>query len=46
MKEAKDKITKIVKEAYDKHILTNDEYETMLLGENETPVPGIFYCTF
>ena len=46
MKEANDKITKIVKQAYDKHILTNDEYEAMLPGEDETAVPGRFYCTF
>ena len=38
MKEAKDKITKIVKEACITNMLTNDEYEAMLPGKDETPV--------
>ena len=45
MKEAKDKIIKIVKEAYDNEILSKDEYQSMLSQEDETPVAERFYCT-
>ena len=45
-KEAKDKITNIIKEAFDNEIISKDEYAAMLPPEEDILVPGIFYCTF
>ena len=46
LKEAKDKITNIVREAFDNEIISKEEYAAMLPPEEDTPVPGRFYCTF
>ena len=46
LKEAKVKITDIVKEAYDNDIISHEEYSAMVPKVDETPVPGRFYCTF
>ena len=46
LKEAKEKITNIVKEGFDNEFLSKDEYAAMLPPEDATPVPGRFYCTF
>ena len=46
LKEAKDKITNIVREAFDNEIISKDEYNAMLPSPDQQPVPGRFYCTF
>ena len=44
LEEAKEKITKIVKEDFDNDILTKEEYNAMPPANNA--VPGRFYGTF
>ena len=46
LKEAKQKITNIVQEAYDNEILSKEEFSAMLPPDGSLPVPGRFYCTF
>ena len=46
LNEAKAKITNMVREAFNNEIISKDEYAAMLPPEDDTPVPGRFYCTF
>ena len=46
MKDAKVKITNLVKEAYDNNIISQEEFSAIMPKEDEAPVPGRFYCTF
>ena len=46
LKEAKDKISSLVREAYDNEILSKDEFRAMMPIEEQKTILGRFYCTF
>ena len=46
LKEAKEKIANLVREAFDNELLSKEEFTAMLPPQDELPVPGRFYCTF